>query len=263
MLVMFPVMILSTLSVILFASFTQGLSLDGLLGLSSDSNFIGSDGTGHEGNIDLTERVEGGRGGDGGGELLPPPKFTAYGSPTAPSYLSYTFSGPPSTTGLASLAHTRGQQEEGVYERVEEEREEEGAVGEGSLVSWLAVPAMVVLGLLFLPTGVPGSGLLTTLALDSLAVGELREEARQFLADRPQDLSSLTNLDPMGVFVMVLAGLLLAPLVYSYYGWNLEARGARGAGGAGRAGGEVLATVMATLREALHNIPTMQEETAE
>ena len=256
MLIMFPVMILSTLSVILFASFTQGLSLDGLLGLSSDSTFVGGDGTGHEGNIDLTERAEGGRGG-GGGAKLPPPKFTAYGSPTAPSYLSYTFSGPPSTTGLASLAHTRGQEGEGVYDRVEEEREEEGAV-EGSLLSWLAVPAMVVLGLLFLPTGVPGSGLLTTLALDSLAVGELREEARQFLADKPQDLSSLTNLDPVGVFVMVLAGLLLAPLVGSYYGWNLEARGARGA-----RGGKVLNTVMETLQEALHNIPTMQEEQEE
>ena len=144
MLIMFPVMILSTLSVILFASFTQGLSLDGLLGLSSDSTFVGGDGTGHEGNIDLTTRRLlanglaskealyssgfGGNLGEANPKKLPLPQFTTYGSPVAPSYASYTFNGPPSPTALASLGQRREEYDE--YEDEDYEEQELEKVGE-------------------------------------------------------------------------------------------------------------------------------------
>merc|ERR1712037_224724 len=123
MLIMVPLMIFSTLGVILFASLSHGLNFNSLLGIGADSTFVGGDGTGNEGNIDLTTRrllanglaskealYSSGFGGnleEANPKKLPLPQFTTYGSPVAPSYASYTFKGPPSPTALASLGQRR------------------------------------------------------------------------------------------------------------------------------------------------------------
>merc|ERR1712210_55917 len=126
---------------------------------------------------------------------------------------SYTFKGPPSPTALASLGQRREEYEEQELEKVGEE---------GSLFSWLAVPAMVVLGLLFLPSTIPGSGMLTRLALDTLAVAET---SRHFPmldgvhgAIEPRQGESVVN--EVTLFVMVFLGMLLAPTFLSFYGWD-------------------------------------------
>ena len=49
-------MIFSTLGVIIFASLSHGLNFNSLLGIGADSTFVGGDGNGNEGNIDLTTR---------------------------------------------------------------------------------------------------------------------------------------------------------------------------------------------------------------
>ena len=226
-------MIFSTLGVILFASVSHGLNFNSLLGIGADSTFLGGDGTGNEGNIDLTTRrllasrealYSSGFGGNLGEEnpkKLPLPQFTTYGSPVAPSYASYTFKGPPSPTALASLGQRREEYDE--YEDEDYEEQELEKVGEeGSLLSWLAVPAMVVLGLLFLPSTIPGSGMLTRLALDTLAVAET---SRHFPmldgvlgAIEPRQGESVVN--EVTLFVMVFLGMLLAPTFLSFYGWD-------------------------------------------
>ena len=226
-------MIFSTLGVILFASVSHGLNFNSLLGIGADSTFLGGDGTGNEGNIDLTTRrllaskealYSSGFGGNLGEEnpkKLPLPQFTTYGSPVAPSYASYTFKGPPSPTALASLGQRREEYDE--YEDEDYEEQELEKVGEeGSLFSWLAVPAMVVLGLLFLPSTIPGSGMLTRLALDTLAVAET---SRHFPmldgvlgAIEPRQGESVVN--EVTLFVMVFLGMLLAPTFLSFYGWD-------------------------------------------
>ena len=226
-------MIFSTLGVILFASLSHGLNFNSLLGIGADSTFVGGDGTGNEGNIDLTTRrllaskealYGSGFGGDlgkGNPKKLPLPQFTTYGSPTAPSYASYTFNGPPSPTALASLGQRREEYDE--YEDEDyEEQELEEVREEGSLFSWLAVPAMVVLGLLFLPSTIPGSGMLTRLALDTLAVAET---SRHFPmldsvlgAMEARQGESVVN--EVTLFVMVFLGMLLAPTFLSFYGWD-------------------------------------------
>merc|ERR1719500_2460078 len=233
MLIMVPLMIFSTLGVILFASVSHGLNFNSLLGIGADSTFLGGDGTGNEGNIDLTTRrllaskealYSSGFGGNLGEEnpkKLPLPQFTTYGSPVAPSYASYTFKGPPSPTALASLGQRREEYDE--YEDEDYEEQELEKVGEeGSLFSWLAVPAMVVLGLLFLPSTIPGSGMLTRLALDTLAVAET---SRHFPildgvlgAIEPRQGTSVVN--EVTLFVMVFLGMLLAPTFLSFYGWD-------------------------------------------
>ena len=184
---MVPLMILSTLGVMMIASISQGtLSLGSLLGLVSSDTLLLSDGSGDEGNIDLTRRKEDTR-------SLPSPQFTAYGSPTAPSYSSYTYTGPPSPTGLASLAYRR-QQEQEVEPEYEQEQEIEQ---EGSLLSWLAVPGLVVLGLLLLPSSIPGSGFITRAALNAMElelVGEGKEEARGGALEQEGRLPHLLNL---------------------------------------------------------------------
>jgi len=230
---MVPLMIFSTLGVILFASVSHGLNFNSLLGIGADSTFLGGDGTGNEGNIDLTTRrllasrealYSSGFGGNLGEEnpkKLPLPQFTTYGSPVAPSYASYTFKGPPSPTALASLGQRREEYDE--YEDEDYEEQELEKVGEeGSLFSWLAVPAMVVLGLLFLPSTIPGSGMLTRLALDTLAVAET---SRHFPmldgvlgAIEPRQGESVVN--EVTLFVMVFLGMLLAPTFLSFYGWD-------------------------------------------
>jgi len=234
---MVPLMIFSTLGVILFASLTHGLNFNSLLGIGADSTFVGGDGTGNEGNIDLTTRrllanglaskealYSSGFGGnleEANPKKLPLPQFTTYGSPVAPSYASYTFNGPPSPTALASLGQRREEYDE--YEDEDYEEQELEKVGEeGSLLSWLAVPAMVVLGLLFLPSTIPGSGMLTRLALDTLAVAET---SRHFPildgvlgAIEPRQGTSVVN--EVTLFVMVFLGMLLAPTFLSYYGWD-------------------------------------------
>ena len=226
-------MVFSTLGVILFASVSHGLNFNSLLGIGADSTFLGGDGTGNEGNIDLTTRrllaskealYSSGFGGNLGEEnpkKLPLPQFTTYGSPVAPSYASYTFKGPPSPTALASLGQRREEYDE--YEDEDYEEQELEKVGEeGSLFSWLAVPAMVVLGLLFLPSTIPGSGMLTRLALDTLAVAET---SRHFPmldgvlgAIEPRQGESVVN--EVTLFVMVFLGMLLAPTFLSFYGWD-------------------------------------------
>merc|ERR1712018_238382 len=235
MLIMVPLMIVSTLGVMLFASLSHGLNFTSLLG--ADSTFVGGDGTGNEGNIDLTTRRLlanglaskealyssglGGNIGESNPKKLPLPQFTTYGSPVAPSYASYTFNGPPSPTALASLGQRREEYDE--YEDEDYEEQELEKVGEeGSLLSWLAVPAMVVLGLLFLPSSIPGSGMLTRLALDTLAVAET---SRHFPildgvlgAIEPRQGGSVVN--EVTLFVMVFVGMLLAPTVLSFYGWD-------------------------------------------
>ena len=230
-------MIVSTLGVMLFASLSHGLNFNSLLGVGADSTFVGGDGTGNEGNIDLTTRRLlanglaskealyssglGGNLGEANPKNLPLPQFTTYGSPVAPSYASYTFNGPPSPTALASLGQRREEYDE--YEDEDYEEQELEKVGEeGSLLSWLAVPAMVVLGLLFLPSSIPGSGMLTRLALDTLAVAET---SRHFPildgvlgAIEPRQGGSVVN--EVTLFVMVFVGMLLAPTVLSFYGWD-------------------------------------------
>merc|ERR1712088_586446 len=152
---------------------------------------------------------------------LPLPQFTTYGSPVAPSYASYTFNGPPSPTALASLGQRREEYDE--YEDEDYEEQELEKVGEeGSLFSWLAVPAMVVLGLLFLPSTIPGSGMLTRLALDTLAVAET---SRHFpildgLVGAIEPRQGETVVNEVTLFVMVFLGMLLAPTFLSFYGWD-------------------------------------------
>ena len=165
----------------------------------------------------------GGNLGEGNPKKLPPPQFTTYGSPTAPSYASYTFNGPPSPTALASLGQRREEYDEYADEDYDDLEQEVEKVGEeGSLFSWLAVPAMVVLGLLFLPSSIPGSGMLTRLALDTMAVAET---SRHFpvLDDMLGIVESRQGgggVNELTLFVMVLVGMLLAPAFLSYYGWD-------------------------------------------
>ena len=127
-------MIVSTLGVMLFASLSHGLSFTNFLGIGADSTFVGGDGTGNEGNIDLTTRrllanslasrealYNSGNLGEGNPKKLPLPQFTTYGSPTSPSYSSYTFNGPPSPTALASLGQRREEYDEYDDEDYEEQ----------------------------------------------------------------------------------------------------------------------------------------------
>merc|ERR1712203_143353 len=234
MLIMVPLMIVSTLGVMLFASLSHGLSFTNFLGIGADSTFVGGDGTGNEGNIDLTTRrllanslasrealYNSGNLGEGNPKKLPLPQFTTYGSPTSPSYSSYTFNGPPSPTALASLGQRREEYDE--YDDGDYEEQELEKVGEeGSLFSWLAVPAMVVLGLLFLPSTIPGSGMLTRLALDTMAVAET---SRHFpvldgMLGIVESRQGGGGVNELTLFVMVLVGMLLAPAFLSYYGWD-------------------------------------------
>ena len=229
-------MIVSTLGVMLFASLSHGLSFTNFLGIGADSTFVGGDGTGNEGNIDPTTRrllanslasrealYNSGNLGEGNPKKLPLPQFTTYGSPTSPSYSSYTFNGPPSPTALASLGQRREEYDE--YDDEDYEEQELEKVGEeGSLFSWLAVPAMVVLGLLFLPSTIPGSGMLTRLALDTLAVAETSHFRHFPIMDSVlgviESRQGETAVNEVTLFVMVLVGMLLAPTFLSFYGWD-------------------------------------------
>ena len=166
-----------------------------------------------------------GLGGNLNPKKLPPPQFTTYGSPTAPSYASYTFNGPPSPTALASLGQRREEYDEYADEDYDDLEQEVEKVGEeGSLFSWLAVPAMVVLGLLFLPSTIPGSGMLTRLALDTLAVAETSHFRHFPIMDSVlgviESRQGETAVNEVTLFVMVLVGMLLAPTFLSFYGWD-------------------------------------------
>ena len=220
---MLPLMVLSTLGVILFSSLSQGLSFSAssLLGLSSSDSLSSEE----EGNIDLTRR-------EGGRDSLPAPVFTAYGSPTAPSYSSYTYTGPPSATALASLGRRKEREE--LYDEEQEQEQEQEVGEEGSLVSWLAVPALVVLGLLFLPTAIPGSGLVTSALLQTISL-DLQNESRSLqsssrimeaIMGREEEDSSLqaredTSLTlPLALPALALLGLMLVPSSVPGEAWS-------------------------------------------
>ena len=104
---------------------------------------------------------------------------------------------------------------------------------EGSLVSWLAVPAMVILGLLFLPTAIPGSGLVTRALLQTISL-DLQNESRSLhssshimeaILGREEDTSLQAREDtsltlPLALPALAMLGLMLVPSSVPGEAWS-------------------------------------------
>jgi hypothetical protein len=266
MLLLLPAMVVSTLAVMLFVSLSEGISgLGSFLSLGADT--LLHDGSFDEGNIDLTRRLTGQHANNlNGRPKLPAPQFTSYGSPTAPSYSSYSYTGPPSPTGLASLGHRREEEVERKPLQQEQQVEEE----EGSLLSWLAVPGVVLLGLLLLPSSIPGSGLVTRLALDALALqGEPRRlpspslpallEAVGELERAEEPVEAREQPPALALFSLLVLGLLLAPASLpgeawsplSNLAWRLSAGLTNSLQLEARGGGDPLASIAGNIMESV------------